>query len=63
MEVVELERAIFFKNFLVVESGKIVSTTLNPTFCPDCRAVVYKSEKTLHSYLGGPGKKKMQGTN
>ena len=32
---VELERAIFFKNFLVVESGKIVSTSLNPTFCPD----------------------------
>ena len=46
---VELERAIFFKNFLVVESGKIVSTSLNPTFCPDSRAVVYKSEKTLHS--------------
>ena len=44
---VELERAIFFKNFLVVESGKIVSTSLNPTFCPDSRAVVYKSEKNV----------------
>ena len=58
---VELERAMFFKNFFVKDTDNLVSTFLNPIFVRTLEAVVYKTGETAKFSLSDQRKSLFSG--